>query len=252
MEKRLNWLNVLNEQTRWYCRDDMKAWLTELVGRHATVLDGTVDGFEEALGYMRAESANLHFGLPVDLVWLDTQLKTVTLGLLHHQGAQAGPGARLPYFRAKVKGMHDTDLLRAVKDTLLVQFADFLGDCLDAAQCAVSRCEGVYRITDRGFVAAPACYSGEMEERWRKEIRLSADSNGSTHELQRCANLFVGNGKMRFCSDACRFATFQIEKRSSETNNVVDKPRRYRRRQELAQELAFSEAAATGSGNGGQ
>jgi hypothetical protein len=137
----LNWVDVLNEQAGWNERADLVAWISEMAGRPLHLLDGTIDGFEEALGYMRRSLEGLPEG-DVDLLWLDTQLKTVTLGLLHHQGAQEGEESRLPRMRARVKGMHDTDLLRAVKDTLLVQFAEYVGEVIDAPDSAnVFHCE---------------------------------------------------------------------------------------------------------------
>jgi hypothetical protein len=142
MRTKLNWVSVLNEQTRWEQRCDLVQWVSGMAGRPLHLLDGTIEGFEETLGFMRRSLENLHTDEGVDLLWLDTQLKTVTLGLLHHQGAQEGEGGSFPRFRARTKGMHDTDLLRAIKDTLLVQFAEYIGDVLDAPEQAnVFHCE---------------------------------------------------------------------------------------------------------------
>src|SRR5438270_14084183 len=105
MKRKLDWVELLNEQQLWVNRAVFQAWFNEFCGRPTNLLDGTVDGFTEALGFMRRQVANLHFAEPVDLMWLDTQLKTVTMGLLHHQGAQEGNQSNLPRFRARVKGM---------------------------------------------------------------------------------------------------------------------------------------------------
>jgi hypothetical protein len=161
MRIKLNWVDVLNEQTRWTGRGDLINWASVLAGRPLHLLDGTVDGFDEALGYMRRSLDNLHANEPVDLLWLDTQLKTVTLGLLHYQGAQPGEDGRFPLFRARTKGMHDTDLLRAIKDTLLIQFAEYIGDVLDAPEQAnVFHCEAcslLYMGTQKARFCSDAC-----------------------------------------------------------------------------------------------
>jgi hypothetical protein len=322
MRRKFHWVDVLNEQTSWGGRAGLTAWFANLVGRNVMRIDGAVEGFEEALTYMRTELTNIHFGRDVDLNWLDTQLKTVNLGLLHHQGAQDGPESQLPLFRVRVRGMQDADLLRAVKETLLVQFAEFIGSSLDQEQCSVRRCEGLvkdagiaerysstadfagsghlrttnssligdnplpYRnvsIDDEGAVAVPIenCavdvaddeeYSGfgpryasavcnkygrnsgrapvsgmpdssqsegrlpeHLEKYWRDEIALLAAGSKNTEGWQRCANLFPAAGKSRFCSDSCRFATFQLVKQVEDSGDLGQKQRRYRRRQEKQQ-----------------
>lgn len=232
MSRRLNWIDVLNEQTRWESRADLMNWFFQLAGRKATLLDGTMDGFEEALGYMRRQVANLHFGEPVDLMWLDTQLKTVSLGLLHHQGAQEGADSKIPRFRARVKGLHDTDLLRAVKDTLLIQFAEFVGDQLDSPTQLVSRCEGIHREAAQKPVTGAAAYAADVETRWRSEITVLAGETENVADVHRCSNLLLAGPKVRFCSDSCRFATYQLAKSVEEPSYLADKQRRYRRRQE--------------------
>lgn len=232
MRAKLNWIDVLNEQTHWHDRSDLKQWISELAGRPLTLLDGTVEGFEEALGYMRRSVAGLHFeNEPVDLLWLDTQLKTVTLGLLHHQGAQEGDGSRLPRFRARVKGMHDTDLLRAIKDTLLIQFAEYVGDTLDCgSNGTVLRCEGLHRRDTGPDVARGAQFPDEIEKQWRDELSLGP-VNEQPDDVLRCAYFFVAAPKSRYCSDACRFATLQITKQTEEAELLPEiKPRRYRRK----------------------
>jgi hypothetical protein len=233
MRKKLDWVEILNEQQAWTSRDEFKQWFYALAGRQANLLDGTIDGFIEALGFMRRQVANLHFSEPVDLLWLDTQLKTVTLGLLHHQGAQEGAESKLPRFRARVKGMLDSDLLRAVKDSLLIQFAEYVGNALDGtADKVVSRCEGLKRKTTLRALPPEATCGEEGEQRWREELPLLRRNTPATADLERCPNLFAGTSKTKFCSDTCRFATFQISKQVEEPGYLAAKQRRYRRRQE--------------------
>ncbi|HEY9792907.1 MAG TPA: hypothetical protein V6D22_21075 [Candidatus Obscuribacterales bacterium] len=239
MRRKLAWVDVLNEQTRWVSRAQFQSWFNELAGRPTHLLDGTIESFVEALGFMRRSVANLHFSEPVDLLWLDTQLKTVSLGLLHHQGAQEGTDSRMPRFRARVKGMIDSDLLRAVKDTLLIQFAQYVGDTLDGeASPTVSRCEGLIRTTAEIVLAVDAHYPEEMERRWREEIAALSGQAPGVPDIQRCHNLCTGNGKTHFCSDACRFATQQLAQQVTTPGDLNAKQqRRYRRRQKQAETL---------------
>lgn len=234
---KLTWVDVLNAQTRWFQRSQLIDWFRDLVGRQVTLLDGTIEGFEEALGFMRRQVANAHFGEPIDLLWLDTQLKTVTLGLLHHQGAQEGDTSKLPLFRARVKGLHDTDLLRALKDTLLVQFAEYIGEVVDGEANGadhVWRCDGLHKRSAATEVAHNAQFSDEVEQRWRSEVTALVPSE-DLDQVERCPNLFVsaggGNGRgARYCSDACRFSTQQVTQQAQEPEILVEKQRRFRRR----------------------
>jgi hypothetical protein len=235
MKRKLVWVDVLNEQTRWGSRTDFCNWFDQLVGRKTNLLDGTIEGFVESLGFMRRSVAHLHFGEPIDLMWLDTQLKTVTLGLLHHQGAQEGEDSQMSRFRARTKGMIDSDLLRAVKDSLLVQFAEYVGDTLDGtASHVVSRCEGTYRRSTVDTCVSSG-YTPEMDATWRDEIPLLARSTPATVDIERCTNLFAGNPKTRFCGDACRFATLQIAKSVQEPGDLTAKQRRRRRAEKQAE-----------------
>lgn len=235
MRSKLNWVDVLNEQTRWHERADLKLWFTEVVGRPVNLMEGTIEGFEEALAYMRRQIANLHFEEPVDLIWLDTQLQALTIGLLHHQGAQEGENSKLPRFRARVKGLQDTALLRACKETLLLQFAEYIGETLDSESAGnIGRCEGLENSAATPAVAEVAQYSPELEEQWRAEL-MSAVSAAEAADLVRCANLVLvtGSQKSRYCSDACRFATMQVSKQAPEPEVIAVKPRRYRRQSKV-------------------
>ena len=231
MHRRLNWIEVLNDQSTWKSKADFVRWFSDLVGRTVILPDGAVEAFEESLGYMRRQVANLHFGETVDLLWLDTQLKTVSFGLLHHQGAQEGKESKLPRFRARVKGLQDSDLLRSVKDTLLLQFAEFLGEALEKeAPLPVARCEGLYREGAMDYVSPSATYPKDTESRWRKEIPILQDNSQGSDDIVRCTDFFPASPKAKFCSDACRFSTFQIAKQIQEPGYLAAKQRRYRRK----------------------
>lgn len=228
MTKRLSWIDVLNQQSTWHSRADLLDWFSSLIGRRASLLEGSIEGFEEALGYMRRQVANLHFGEPVDLMWLDTQLKTVNLGLLHHQGSQPGEESVLPRFRVRVKGLLDSDLLRAVKDTLLIQFAEFVGTVLDDdGSMPLVRCQGLYTADTVRQVAAAAIYPADTEMRWREEIPMLAREESAP--VMRCNDFISVSSKEKYCSDACKFTTMQIAKQSQDAPYSGEK-RRYRKR----------------------
>jgi hypothetical protein len=231
MQRQLNWVDVLNDQATWKSKADLINWFCQIVGRPAHLPDGAIEAFEESLGYMRRQLANLHFGEPVDLLWLDTQLKTVSFGLLHHQGAQEGPESCLPRLRARVKGLQDSDLLRSVKDTLLLQFAGFVGAALDDKDSiSVARCEGLYRDTPSDSISAAATYPEDVEARWREEVPVLNEHRESAEDILRCGDFFPATPKGKFCSDACRFSTFQIAKQIQEPGYLAEKQRRYRRK----------------------
>jgi hypothetical protein len=127
-------------------------------------------------------------------------------------------------------------LLRAVKDTLLLQFAQYIGDCLDGdPDRTVTRCAGIYRAVAANPIAPETAFTAELEQRWRQEIELLSRSTPATADLQRCHKLLATNGKTRFCTDECRFATLQIEKQVQEPGDIAVKQRRYRRREKQAE-----------------
>ncbi len=234
MTRRLNWIDVLNEQPKWRARTDLVNWFSELIGRPAALKDGAVEGFEEALGFMRRQMANLHFSEPVDLIWLDAQLKTVNLGLLHHQGAQEGINGRLPLFRARVKGLLDSDLLRSVKDTLLVQFAEFTATSLaEGEPLSVHRCQGLEKTSSTDSRAAAAWYPVQTEMRWLAEIPLAAGLPQKDRDsVRRCLMLFPSISQTDFCSHICCTSSYEIGKQAQEPAVVTEKQRRYRKKQE--------------------
>lgn len=235
MDKGLQWIDVLNAEAGWADAQAMNVWLYSLIGRPLNLPDGAMQSLTEALGFMRRSVANMHFDEPVDLLWLDTQLKTVTLGLLHHQGAQPGDGNSLPMFRAHVKGLRDSDLLRVVKDTLLVQFANYVGIQLDGdATHQVRRCAGLFRPScDEFQTGVSEGIAQEMELRYRQEIPLL--DSPSSEGIHRCANFFINGQKNSYCSDTCRFATLQIANDDSRPAYIVNKQRGFKRRQKQAE-----------------
>jgi hypothetical protein len=81
-------------------------------------------------------------------------------------------------------------------------------------------------------VEAIPSVSPEYEKRWRQEIEL-LNEHGQTKapELERCPDLFVASPKARFCSDACRFTTFQIAKHVKTPGYHAEKQKRYRKKQ---------------------
>ncbi|HEY9788628.1 MAG TPA: hypothetical protein V6D17_24790 [Candidatus Obscuribacterales bacterium] len=138
---------------------------------------------------------------------------------------------KLPVFRARPRGNSDADILRSIRDTLIVQCAQFLGDSIQSgSQLSVARCEGLVK---QGAYpeARVSALKPEMEAKWLSEIELLKEvQTHAAKGIQRCEDFFVATSKAKFCSDACRFNTFQIGKQLREPDYLAQKQKRYRSR----------------------
>lgn len=225
---KLRWIETLNEQTVWTSNDEVLGWLYKMTGRKLNVSSEALGRFFDQLDFMRAQVTSLHFGEPPDLERLQERLQGVALTIneQHHQHG-------MPLLMARQASTSDGDVLRCVCDTLLMQFAAFLSEALEnEGSPKIVRCEGLFRegaVGRKRLGALPA----ERESAWRAEISLIHEAEPRVaNEIQRCEDLFVLSSKARFCSDACRFATFQISKQLKEPGYMKEKQRRYRNRKE--------------------
>jgi len=227
---KLRWIDTLNDQTTWTSPQEVTAWLFELTGQQLSLSPAEMSIFFEELDFIREQISNLHFGEPLALGLLDEKLQRIspTINMQPHD-QRIG----LPLLMASRASNSDQDILRSVCDTLLLQFASFLSDALDSESTAkIVRCEGLFRERRKErkrLGALPA----ERESAWRAEISLIQESEAQVaDEIQRCEDLFVLSSKAKFCSDSCRFATFQISKQLKDPGYMKEKQRRYRSRKE--------------------
>jgi hypothetical protein len=227
---KLHWIEALNEQTQWTSGADAQDWLYKLTGRKLSVSPQDIGALFEQLNFIREQVTSLHFGEPPALKRLQERLNGVSLAI-HEEYAVDG----LPLLMARQASNSDTDVLRSVCDTLLLQFAAFLSEAIatePSSSPKVVRCEGLFR-EGRKERQRLGSLVNERESAWRAELSLLQEAAPEVvDEIQRCEDFFVFSAKAKFCSDACRFSTFQITKQLKEPGYMKEKQRRYRNRKE--------------------
>jgi len=236
MSEKLNWIDILNEQALWISYEDLVNWFAEMLGRSPTLSQNAVEEFQNSLNLIRKQVSAIHFHEQVDAHLIDEQLQGVRLELVESLENESGTpfSSRMPAMRARARDNNDDSLLRSLKETLILQFAAFAGEALDRkAENAVARCEGIYREGTATHLSPVPSFPAEIELRWRREIPILSESGLElSPEILRCADFFLARGKGRFCSDECRFRTFQLTKQLADPGYLAAKQRRYRQRQD--------------------
>lgn len=242
-------LDVLNEQATWSDLEDARIWGSKVLSQNLVDCDDELSSLSRDLSFIRQQLSMLHFREKIAVNELDERLSSIRLAFVLESddkkdfGSQSGFPGELPSLRAASSGSSPGAMVRCLRDTLLVQFALFLSDALAVrAEKKIARCEGLYRREiSRNYRTRALLISeessinenrnGSFEERWRKEVPLLAESDEATvRDLIRCEDFFVPTKAAKFCSDACRFNTFQIKKQFSNPDYLADKQRRYRNR----------------------
>jgi hypothetical protein len=213
----LQWLEVLNEQAEWSAPDDVRAWLVKTFQAFEPVSDAEVSTFEEVLSFIRQQANLLHFNGHVDVAGMNERLMNLRL--------QFTEGDRvLPPLRAIAE---DESVLQGLAATLLMEFSFFASASLVDPKVSISRCEGLYREKSSRVLAS--VFSGPFEPRWRQEIPLLVEKNlVDSADVQRCGDFFLAKPKSRFCSEACRFTTFQLTKQLLDPGYLAAKQKKYR------------------------
>ncbi len=224
----LTFIDVLNEQTTWQTSFDVKTWF-ERVSEQSAPSDGSVSEFQSLLSEIRNAVSALHFNQSATLDWLDKYLAKLHLEFCPPGHDDQATSRLLPALRARRSSDSSDSLLRCVGDTMVLQFAQFLSECVQSKQILVGRCEGLFKtatLEDRDGVSQ---YPHEVELCWREEIPVLVESKlTDDFAIQRCADFFLVTPKGRFCSDSCRFTTFQITKQLKDPNYLAEKQKRYR------------------------
>jgi hypothetical protein len=233
----VTWFEALNQQTGWTELSSLNSWLAKVFGSDVEPGQDCQDRFTATLGRMRLQLGHFHFSDSIDLAWLNEELTTCRPVLQLHQNRSVN-GSRLPTFRISAAGLDkkastaspkqdDDDLLEALRLTFLLQFAQFLGDTVDggiSSSLRIDRCLGLYR--DDLPLPEAAAFPAGVEKQWREEIDVLQAADAK--DVQRCEYFFPKTSKARFCSDSCRFSTFQIMKQLQAPNYLADKQKRYR------------------------
>ncbi|MBY0356646.1 MAG: hypothetical protein K2W82_01485 [Candidatus Obscuribacterales bacterium] len=229
MKPRLDWIQVLNEQSEWRQIEDVKKWFELLLGRKVQVTDAVLKAFDLDLCRLRQLVYDHHFQRTLDLSWLEERLQSIRFAF--HAEPEKN---KLPSFRACAAGDDDSSLLVSVSDTLIHQCAQFVSDYFlknDGAD--LCRCQGLYRDQNALNTSVLPAVPVTEEILWRQELAVLVEKNLQEEaQIQRCADLFVGDSRSRFCSDACRFSTFQIIKQLQDPAYLAEKQKRYRQKKE--------------------
>lgn len=220
MPRPLTWIDVLNEQAEWTTEIDLSKWLSKVLVKATAFQPKDLQEFQQDLEYMRQQLTALHFNESLDLKYINRALSEMSLEIVSSAESDG-----IPLLRARLKDSSPQSQLICLRHSLLLQFANFLAQCMEG-QAAVSRCEGLYK--ERYLPQSPAgrLFDSLMEKRWRQEIaQLEAVKDD---EMQRCADIFISRPKARFCSETCRFRTFQLLKQAEDPEYLAAKQRRYR------------------------
>lgn len=223
------WIDALNAQALWDETFQAREWISRVGGTSFDFQGDEVNSLISVLNFMREQLTNLRFGLKVESSEIDARLKGVSV--MFSDRASQTPGDGLSLFRALPMGKTDKNVIRSIVETLLLQFAQYAGDALGpGSHFEVARCEGLIR-KGKSLVQSPPLILPRLEAKWRSEISLLKEADPEiAATLSRCELFFVARGKMRFCSDACRFSTFQITRQIKQPGYSAEKQKRYRSR----------------------
>ncbi len=229
-------MEVLNEQATWTSCEDLIQWLSVLLGRRPTLTNKSIEDFQSGLNEIRRQVSCLHFQQPLDISAIDAELAAIKLELVQPIKQTGAYLKVLPALHARLQSEDDDSFLIALKQTLVLQFAQFVAEALNnTSSPAVARCEGLYREGGSTDISPARSLPPEIELLWRKEIAALTEAGlESSPEVLRCADYFPARAKGRFCSDECRFRTFQLTKQLSEPGYLAAKQKRYRAKQDRA------------------
>ncbi|MFN8657077.1 MAG: hypothetical protein U0105_12125 [Candidatus Obscuribacterales bacterium] len=220
----VTWFEALNEQSLWTSAAMRNNWLAEVTGRSIAPSQAALAKFDDSLRQIRLHAGAMHFGDADNVDWLNHDLGNCRAGLY-----ATTDSSRLPRFRVEAHSNNDDEILESLRLTLIMQFAAFVGDVMQNGEqpSRIERCEGLYRDDDLPSVAR---FPKDVETKWRREIDVLDGSGESADDVLRCGDFFLKSPKARFCSDKCRFTTFQIVKQLQEPDYLANKQKRYRDR----------------------
>ncbi len=240
----LSWIDTLNEQTQWTNDLQASAWMQQLVrwrpssspAREPT--SGELEFFLTLLTQIRNLVYQIHFCnsfdlgretdatrmQDVDTAFLSHYLRNLTLSFDPNSSPSLSASLNLPE-------LSESEYVTML-GTLILNFSSDLSRMIESGDgLFVHRCEGLFRDQKADQISTVSGVNNATEELWRKEIPLIVEQRlEQTPEIQRCADLFVTRSRSKYCSDACRFATFQIAKQLKDPQYLAEKQRRYRQK----------------------
>ncbi|MBX9689693.1 MAG: hypothetical protein K2X27_23480 [Candidatus Obscuribacterales bacterium] len=225
----LSWMQVLNEHSEWRNDQEMLAWLGSLTSaKDLLELDSSdLQLFKETLSKIRRLVYDRHFGKALDLAWLNQELSASSF-FIDWPPSEAS----LPLLRAGTHDKSSKAWLNSLRSGILIDFAsDLAGALAEGTEISVQRCEGLYRDSTAEKLSSVPDISNESEVPWRQEIPVLLEKElDADAEIQRCADLFPASSRSKYCSDKCRFNTFQIVKQLKDPSYLAEKQRRYRKK----------------------
>ena len=237
-----SWIDALNDQTQWSKDHEASLWMMAALqyidGESRDIVapeENEIKFFLELLGQMRRVIYRLHFeteesthSSAFDSSFLSTHLSKLTLSL---------DTSRTPSLIASLT----PDTLKQSKyssvfGTIVHNFAVDLSRMIESGDgIIIHRCEGVFRDSNAQEISVVSGVSNNIESLWRNEIPLLVEKSlEEAPEIQRCADLFISQSRSKYCSDACRFTTFQIAKQLKDPSYLAEKQRRYRQKKSKA------------------
>lgn len=224
---------MLNQQAEWSSIDDTARWIANLskaldVSNDATLVD--LEFFLQLLQQIRELVSELHFN-PNSISTrkkVDRFSEDFISGLTLNY-TQSQKFALRATMSSKVLGRTSSKSIDIIAGTVL---HSFVCDLANNDLTEIRRCEGVYRKQRAASAANDLMkqYSYVQEAKWRNEIAVLSEetSDESATLLERCEDFYLPSIRSKYCSDTCRFKTFQIQKRLNDPSYLAEKQKRYR------------------------
>lgn len=242
----LSWINALNDQSDWKNSIQPQQWLKKTAQSFCSNTSEIASDSEKdvrfllnLLSKMRNLIYQIHFAdsnssakSSAKKSEMAAHKDSFLATFLSHLVLSFDPD-RTPSLRASLELSElEQSQYREIFGTLLLNFATDLSRMIETDEVILlHRCEGLFRDQKAERLSVITDVSDSTEELWRKEIPLIVEQSlEKAPEIQRCADIFLSRSRSKYCSDACRFTTFQIAKQLKDPNYLAEKQRRYRQK----------------------
>ena len=223
--EKLDWMDFLNDACTWDSKAHAEEYVSKMAGVSIKLTPVQSASLSELEEYMRVQMASLHFGRELDLDFINQRLSKLHLHLMTKKGQSRYKN--LPSLSAANSA--PLKPIQQILDTLVYQFATFLGDTIDGGNSGnIQRCEALYRAKNVENCKSFYNKFRSLEYTWRDELIPTTQAPG---DAERCADFFIALPGTKFCSDACRFNSFSFRKQTQTPGYQSEKQRRYRERQ---------------------
>ncbi|MDR3613567.1 MAG: hypothetical protein P4L53_08370 [Candidatus Obscuribacterales bacterium] len=223
--EKLNWIDFLNESCTWETKALAEQFLSGIAGSTIKLTPVETSHMSDLESYMREQLASIHFRRKLDLEYINERLSKLQLELTDSKSKRRR--GRLPSLSPS--SSIENNPLQRILDSVLFQFACFLGETIDSeTPYTVARCEAIYKTTSLKDCKSFYKKFRSLENSWKEEI---LDDSPMAPDLERCADFFISAPGTKFCTDICRFNSFAVRKQIEIPSYQAEKQRRYRERQ---------------------